>query len=228
MQQFWSEIKAFLLLFTIFILVFLVDITVVYFYYQHVDNFISSQPKNLKADAGILFFGDYVKDGSDIGTNSKNRANRIISLYKTGKINNVVCVGGYYFKDWQGKPHHMCNYLIKNGVPPNDIINDSLSFNTITNWYEGKKIMAANNYKSAIAVSDPLHIYRISLMIKDTNIYFASYQYNFKGISDYWGLFKDVHREFMSHLLSFLLHEKLRNKIVYAYRSLRITAKKIF
>lgn len=228
MRQYWSEIKAFLLLCAIFIFVFLIDITIVYFYYQHVDNFICSQPKNLKADAGILFFGDYVKDGSDIGPNSKNRANTVISLYKTGKINNIVCVGGYYFKDWQGKPHHMCNYLIKNGIPPNDIINDSLSFNTITNWREGKKIMVDKKYKSAIAVSDPLHIFRISLIIKDTNVYYASYQYNFMGIRDYWVFFKNVHHEFMSHLLSFIFHEKLRNKIVYNYRSLKITAKKIF
>lgn len=228
MRQYWSEIKAFLLLCAIFIFVFLIDITIVYFYYQHVDNFICSQPKNLKADAGILFFGDYVKDGSDIGPNSKNRANTVISLYKTGKINNIVCVGGYYFKDWQGKPHHMCNYLIKNGIPPNDIINDSLSFNTITNWREGKKIMVDKKYKSAIAVSDPLHIFRISLIIKDTNVYYASYQYNFRDIRDYWVFFKNVHHEFMSHLLSFIFHEKLRNKIVYNYRSLKITAKKIF
>ena len=228
MKQYWSEIKAFILLCTIFIFVMLVDITIVYLYYQHVDNFISNQPKNLHADAGIIFFGDYTKDVSDIGPNSKNRANAAIRLYNTGKISNIICVGGYYFLTWSGKPHHMCNYLIEKGIPANKILNDSLSFNTITNWQEGKKIMHSNNFQTAIAISDPLHIYRISLMIKDPNVKFASFKYNFTGFKDYWVFFKDVHHEFMSHTLSFLLHEKLRNQIVLIYRKVMLTAKKIF
>lgn len=227
MQHYWSEIKAFILLCTIFIFVLLLDITIVYFYYQHVDKFINNQPKNLKADTGILFFGDYAKDASNIGPHSKYRANTAINLFNTGKINNIICVGGYYFRTWQGKPHHMCNYLINKGIPPNVISNDSLSFNTITNWYEGRKIMAENNYKSAIAISDPLHIYRISLMIKDTNVFYASYQYNFSGFRDYWVFFKDVHQEFLSFSMSFLFHDKLRNKMVLLYRKVMLTAKKI-
>ena len=228
MKQYWSEIKALILLGTIFIFVFIVDITIVYFYYRHVDNFVNSQPSNVQADAGILFFGDYLKDGIDIGPNSMNRANKAISLYKADKFNHIICVGGYYFKTWQGKPHHMYNYLVKNGIPPESILHDSLSFNTITNWYEGKKIMVNNSFNSAIAISDPLHIFRISLMIQDTNIYYTSYQYNFVGLRDYWVFFKDVHHEFTSHILSFLFHEKLRNKIVYVYRTVKLTAKKIF
>ena len=50
----------------------------------------------------------------------------------------------------------------------------------------------------------------------------------FETYNDYWVFFKDVHHEFMSHLLSFIFHEKLRNKIVYTYRGLKLTAKKIF
>jgi len=228
MKQYWSEIKAFILLCTIFIFVLLVDITIVYLYYRHVDNFINTQPKNLSADAGILFFGDYTKEALDIGTNSKNRANVAIHLFETGKINYIVCVGGYYFKDWQGKPHYMSKYLINKGISPDVITNDSLSYNTITNWQQGKKIMADFNYKSAIAISDPLHVFRISLMIQDNNIYYASYPYNFAGYWDYWVFYKAVHHEFISHTLSFLFHDKLRNKIVYTYRAFKLTARKIF
>lgn len=228
MKQYWSEIKAFFLLCTIFIFVFLVDITIVYLYYRHVDNFIGTQPNNLQADAGIVFFGDYTEDATDLGPNSKKRANTAINLYNANKIEHIICVGGYHFKTWQGKPHHMINYLTSNGIPPQIILHDSLSFNTITNWYEGKKIMAAHNIKSAIAISDPLHVYRISLMVKDPNVCYASFQYHFEKYQDYWVFFKDVHHEFMSHILSFIFHEKLRNKIVYTYRSIRLTAKKIF
>ena len=228
MKQYWSEIKAFLLLCTIFVFVVVIDITFVYFYYRHVDDFIDTHTSDKKADAGILFFGDYIKDATDIGPNSTKRANVAIALYNEEKINHIVCVGGYYFKTWKEKPHYMKNYLVKNGIPPINILHDSLSFNTITNWYEGEKIMSNNNFFTAIAISDPLHIFRISLIIKDPNIYYASYEYKFETYNDYWVFFKDVHHEFMSHLLSFIFHEKLRNKIVYTYRGLKLTAKKIF
>ena len=228
MKKYWSEIKALILLGTIFIFVFMVDITIVYLYYRHVDNFIRSQPMNVNADVGILFFGDYTEDVLDIGPNSKTRANKAITLYNAKKINNIICVGGYYFKTWQGRPHHMRNYLIKNGIPPDAITNDSLSFNTITNWDEAKKIMHNSNFKSAIIISEPFHVFRISLMIEDTNIYYSSYKYRLVKFKDYWVSFKDVHHEFLSHILSFILHDKLRNKIVYTYRNVMFTVKKIF
>ncbi len=62
---------------------------------------------------------------------------------------------------------------------------DSLTFITVTNWFEAKKNIHTNNFKNAIAISEPLHIFRISLMIKDNNVYYSSCQYRFVKFKDY-------------------------------------------
>jgi uncharacterized SAM-binding protein YcdF (DUF218 family) len=228
MKKFGSEIKAFLLLIAIFAFVFFIDVAAVYYYFHHVKKFIYEQPEKIQTDAGILFFGDYLKNGNDIGPNSKKRAQKTISLYQNEQFDKIICVGGYYFKYWKDKPHYMRNYLINNGIPAQDIIHDSLSFNTITNWREAKKIMKNSGFTSAIAISDPLHIFRISRMVEQENIYFASYSYSFERFSDYRIFYKDVHHEFVSHLISFLLNDRLRNRIVYNYHNIKLTIRKIF
>jgi uncharacterized SAM-binding protein YcdF (DUF218 family) len=228
MQRIRSEIKGFLLFTGIFIFVLLVDIVAVYLYYNHVRSFVNRQPENLKADAGILFFGDYDEDGKKLGTDSKNRAGKAVTLYKTGRIKKVICVGGYDYRYWKGKPHLMKNYLIENKVPPKDIIYDSASYNTITNWWEAQKIISRFNFDTVVVISAPLHIFRISGLIKLPNTYFATYSYRFRGPQDYWALYKDVHHEFISQILNRILKDELRNKIVFIYGFISNQFDKIF
>lgn len=65
-------------------------------------------------------------------------------------------------------------------------------------------------------------------MIKDNNVYYSSCQYRFVQFKDYRVFFKDVHHEFIKHVLSFIFHDKPRNKIFYTYRDVKRTVKKIF
>jgi uncharacterized SAM-binding protein YcdF (DUF218 family) len=217
MQRLRSEIKGFLLLAGIFSFVLSVDILAVYLYYSHVMDFIHRQPENIKGDAGILFFGDYEDHGKRLGLDSKKRAGLAIDFYQTGKIRKVVCVGGYPYNYWKGKPHLMKNFLIENRVSPIDILHDSASYNTLTNWREAQKIINRCGFDTIIAISAPLHIYRISGMIETPTAYFATYSYNIKNFHDYWTLFKDVHHEFISQILNLILKDELRNKLVLIY-----------
>ncbi len=228
MKRFKSEIKNFLLLTAIFVFVLFLDIVAVSLFYNHVVNFINKQPENIKADAGVLFFGDYIKDGKELGPNSKYRARQAAWLYKNGKVEKIICVGGYNQRYWKGKPHLMSEFLIKQGVSKNHIYYDSISFNTISNWDEAQKIIEENNFNSIIAISAPLHIYRISCMIDSDSVYYSSYRYRLEKFIDYWYLYKNVHREFISHFLNFVLRDNVRNKIVYTYRVIRMELKKIF
>jgi len=228
MNRFRSEIKSFLLLTAIFVVVLLIDILVVSLFYNHVTKFLDNQPEKIQADAGVLFFGDYTKDGEDLGPSSKYRASQAVWLYKNKKINNVICVGGYSQRYWKGKPHLMSEYLFRLGVAKNDIYYDSISFNTISNWYEAQKIIDENNFKTVVAISAPLHIYRISCMIDSDSVYYSSYRYRLEKFIDYWYLYKNVHREFISHFLNFALRDHVRNKLVYTYQIIRMEIKKIF
>ncbi|MCD4682359.1 MAG: hypothetical protein K8R86_03665, partial [Bacteroidales bacterium] len=84
------------------------------------------------------------------------------------------------------------------------------------------------NFNSIIAISAPLHIYRISCMIDSDSVYYSSYRYRLEKFIDYWFLYKRIHREFISHFLNFALRDHVRNKIVYTYRVIRMELKKIF
>ena len=121
MKRFSTEIKSFFLLASIFIVVLLLDIIAVSIFYNRVNGFLNDQSNNIKADAGVIFFGDYIKDGNELGPDSKQRAFQAASLYKSRQINKIVCVGGYNYKYWSGKPHLMSKQLGILGVPMNDI-----------------------------------------------------------------------------------------------------------
>jgi uncharacterized SAM-binding protein YcdF (DUF218 family) len=223
----WSNNKGIILIIGIFIFVLSIDIGMVYLYYRHVQNFITSQQDIKKADAGVVFFGDYLDDKITLGPDSKKRALTAVKLYEKGKINKIICVGGYEYSQWKGKHHSMSQFIIEQGVPKSCIIYDSLSYNTITNWREAQKIIEREKFNHVIAISSPLHVFRISLMVDMDNFNCASYQYSFNDFEEYWGFFLDVHHEWMSHFLNFALKDDVRNRMVYTYRVIRNAIKNI-
>lgn len=223
----WTNLRGFLFFTIIFLLVVALDVIVVYNYYHYVEDFLEDQPGNFSADAGIVFFGDYTHRGARLGADSRQRAEAAIELYKQGAIRNIICVGGYETHQWRGKPHLMKQYLLLNGIPENRIHHDSLSFNTITNWQEACKIMELNNFSKVVAISAPLHTFRISRMIHEETVYFHAYHFEPHRMTDYWQIFKDVHREWVSHFLSAALNDRLRNRTVYFYRTLKFELNKV-
>jgi len=202
-------------------MVLLTDLLIVYSYYRIVKHFIAEQPINISADAGIVFFGDYNDNQEKIGPDSENRAMAAINLYQKGKIKSIICVGGYAFRRWKENPHLMKNYLLEHGVPEKAILHDTLSFNTMTNWQEACKIIKQNKFKKVIAISAPLHIYRISKMIESDEVYYYAYTYQPDNFHEYWQIFKDIHHEWVSIFLSFTVKDRIRNRIVYIYRVIR-------
>lgn len=223
----FSNKKGIIILLGVFFSVILLDVGCIYLYYSHVMKFIESQPIETKADAGVIFFGDYIEEGTSLGPDSKSRARKIVELFKSNKINQVICVGGYYYPRWKGKPHLMSQYLIENGIPSNKVFYDSLSYNTITNCREALKLIESNNIKSVIAVSAPLHIFRISGELEFNNASFASYRYVFNNLEDYWGFFKAVHHEWVSNFLSLVLQDEARNRLIKIYAAIRYNLKEI-
>ncbi len=216
----WSNIRGFFVFSLIFIFVLIADVLIVYTYYRYVCRFVEEQPIDIKADAGVVFFGDYVRNGAELGPDSRYRAGKAIDLYQKGAIASIVCVGGYDISRWKGRPHLMKQYLISHGVLKQDILHDSVSFNTITNWQEACKIMDQNDFDTIIAISSPLHILRISQLAPSGPVYYSAYEHHPENMRDYWQIFKDVHREFVSHFLNYALKDRVRNQLVRIYRTI--------
>lgn len=223
----WTNFTGLILFSIIFLCVLLVDIAIVYSYYRITDNFLDKQPQEITADAGIIFFGDYEDDNRKLGSDSRQRARAACELYRNGVIKSIICVGGYDIHRWRGKTHLMKKYLLEQGIPGNHIYHDSLSFNTITNWQEACKIIEYKRFKKVIAISAPLHIYRISRMIESEQVYYHAYQYKLQSTKDYWQVFKDVHREWVSNLLSLAFKDRLRNRVVHFYRTIRFEVDRV-
>ena len=196
----------------------IVDFVGISLYYHQVKTFVENQQKDFHADAAVLFFGDHNEDEDDIGPDSKNRADVALRLYREGKVKSIVSVGGYAKDLSDGKPNYMRLYLEKEGVPDSLLFSDSLSYNTITNWREAKKIIQRKNFTSIVAISAPLHIYRISGLLDFDTVYFCSYQYRLQTFNDYLRLYDDVHHEWISYTLSAIFKGELRNRVVFRYR----------
>jgi vancomycin permeability regulator SanA len=190
-------------------------------YHNYVSGFLERQPPEVKADAGIVFFGDYMEENTRLGPDSKLRAMEAVDMFSAGQIRSIICVGGYDLRYWKGRPHLMKNFLISKGIPENCIFYDSLSFNTITNWQEARKIIEKHHLKKVVAISAPLHTFRIYRMIGSDSIYYRAYRYKPEKFRDFWRIFKDTHREWLSHFLSFALKDKVRNRIIHFYRTVR-------
>ena len=179
-KQKWTRGKKFRLAIIILISYLIVDFIGVSFYYHHVKDFVEGQKQDFKVDAAVLFFGDQNEDENDIGPDSKNRADVALRLFREGKVKIIISVGGYVKDLSDGKPNYMRLYLEKHGVPDSLLFSDSLSYNTITNWREAKKIIRHEGFTSIVAISAPLHIYRISGLLDFDTVYFCSYQYHSK------------------------------------------------
>jgi uncharacterized SAM-binding protein YcdF (DUF218 family) len=230
MKNKWTNKRALKLFAVIFVITAVADIIFAKIYYDKVQLFISSQQKNIKADAGIIFFGDATPDGKALGPDSKNRAETGIKLLNGNKIKTIICVGGNSREILKKPKNLMRNYLIKKGVPIKKIIYDSTSFNTITNWEAGKRILDDNGFSSAIIISAPLHIYRIAhtLDFEGRKVYFASFSYRLNTIGDYVILLKDIHHEWISLTLNKVLNDKVRNKLVFIIRDIKHKIKNLF
>lgn len=228
MKNQWNDIRAFLFLSLILLVIFICDALVVYVYYRHVQHFLEAQPSSFSADAGIVFFGDYDESGKSLGPDSRRRAMKAASLFRMKRIRNIVCVGGYDVSIWRGRPHPMEEFLNSEGIPRKAIHHDSLSFNTNTNWQEACKIIRAMNYDTVIAISAPLHIFRISTMIDSGNVIYTSYEYHPRTFGEMWQVFKDAHHEFGSLFLSLVLKDSIRNRLVRIYRAIRYRVDMIF
>ena len=100
----------------------------------------------------------------------KERINHAVTLFQQGKAPKIITTGGLgngetYTESEVGKA-----YASRQGVPKSAILKETRSRTTRQNLLEAKALMDANGCRSAIIVSDPLHMKRAVIMAKDIGI----------------------------------------------------------
>jgi uncharacterized SAM-binding protein YcdF (DUF218 family) len=198
----------------------LLDLSGVLLYYHRVMRFADNQPARFRADAAVIFFGDYEDKKFELGEESLRRAARTLELLTDSMAVNVICVGGNALRSQYGWRNLLEEYFILHGVDRDHVFGDSVSFNTISNWREAKKIMDRQGFSTLVIVSSPLHVFRISRLVDREEVYYYPYRYQFRDFEDYWDIVVAVHHEWVSFALSALFKEETRDKVALKLRAI--------
>lgn len=94
-----------------------------------------------------------------------------IDLYKRGLAPTLIFTGGYGGTGARFSESQVARrYALRQGVPDNAILIESLSRNTHENLRQASQVMQQHNLRKAIIVSDPLHMARALRISKDIGI----------------------------------------------------------
>lgn len=100
----------------------------------------------------------------------KQRLNHAIKLYNEGKVKKLIVTGGIGAGNTRSDADVAAEYLTENNIPLEDIFKEDKSTITQENLEYSKTIMDNNKFKTALIVSDPLHMKRSMLLSKDCGI----------------------------------------------------------
>lgn len=93
-----------------------------------------------------------------------------IALYRAGMVSKIIFTGGYGEGASHAEGEVGSLYALREGVPLADVFMEVRSHTTVQNLAEAQAIMQAQGLKTAILVSDPLHLRRAMWMAHDLGI----------------------------------------------------------
>lgn len=93
-----------------------------------------------------------------------------IALYRTGLVSIIIFTGGYGTGASHAESEVAAAYAAREGVPETDILTELRSRTTQQNLAEAKLLMEAHGLRTAILVSDPLHLRRAMWIANDLDI----------------------------------------------------------
>lgn len=100
----------------------------------------------------------------------QERINHAVVLYNKHLVKKIITTGGYGKGNPVSDAYNAKLYAISQGIPEENILTEDQSKVTLENLVNAKKIMDTYHYKTALIVSDPLHMKRAMLLAKDAHI----------------------------------------------------------
>lgn len=128
----------------------------------------ASVDEKQSADTAIIL-GAGTADG-EISPVFRERIHHGIWLYQNGYVDTLIFTGGVGGGNARSDAWVAGQYAIERGVPEENILLEEKSTITQENIANAKKIMDEKGYRTAIIVSDPLHMKRAMLMACDYGI----------------------------------------------------------
>lgn len=118
-----------------------------------------------RADAAIVLGAGV--DGERPSEVFRERINHGIWLYENGYVDTLIMTGGYGEGAVCSEAAAARAYAVEQGVSADDILIEEKSRITQENMYYARQVMEEQGLKSALIVSDPLHMKRAMLMAGD-------------------------------------------------------------
>jgi uncharacterized SAM-binding protein YcdF (DUF218 family) len=101
------------------------------------------------------------------------RINHAVRLYRSKRVRRIIFTGGYAYGAQAAEAQVARAYAVRRGVAPQHILTETRSHTTHENLLEARALMRKSGLKTALIVSDPLHLKRALRMALDLGI--ASY-----------------------------------------------------
>ncbi len=100
----------------------------------------------------------------------EERINHAVTLFQQGKVPKMIFTGGKGEGKKFAESEVARTFAFQKGVPNSAMLKETQSRTTRQNLLEAKLVMDKNGFKSAIIVSDPLHMKRAVMMARDIGI----------------------------------------------------------
>lgn len=121
-----------------------------------------------KSDVAIVL-GAGTNDGK-LSPVFRERINHSILLYNKNAVDRIIFTGGFGKGQEQSDSKTAKYYAVEKGIPENMIIIEEKSNYTSENLEQSRLIMDSLGFKSALLVSDPLHMKRAIKLAKNYGI----------------------------------------------------------
>lgn len=100
----------------------------------------------------------------------RERINHAITLYQSGKVRALIFTGGRDAYDAVAESEAARAYAIQAGVAATDIFIETNSTDTEENLSEAEAIVAAQQFRRVLIVSDPIHMLRSVTVARDVGL----------------------------------------------------------
>ena len=136
----------------------------------HVISLISFSYKDEARPSDVaIVLGAATTDG-EVSPVYRERINHATLLYKAGTVRKIILTGGIGDDNTVSDSSAARAYAVSQGIPECDILIEEQSTITAENLKYAKQLMDEHGLKSALIVSDPLHMKRAMLLADDNGL----------------------------------------------------------
>jgi vancomycin permeability regulator SanA len=182
----------------IFVVILLIDILLCVGYFIFSFAVVRIYQEDILNDVGALFFANATVDGT-LSDSTLLRVHSAQEAFNSGKIKNILCLGGTRSYAILSGAQMMCDYLEKSGVPKGNLFVDNASWDSTTNLIELERIANEKQWQKVAFISSPIHMPRLIYLARDSERVITLLPNSIKeSIFDLLGLWLDVHHEFLA------------------------------